>query len=115
MTPQEIYDDALTLVNVMRARLGKEPLTALPKGVPGDGAQCPIRRALGDSCTMVDGSWIRFNNYDDAETFHAEDELKMSTPPAFGIFLAEFDEGKFPDLVDNEYMRTHTYEEEGDE
>ena len=105
MTPQEIYDDALALVNVMRGRLGMEPLTALPRGIPGDGGKCPIRRALGNSCVMVEDGCIEWNNYDDAETFGAEGKLTTATPRPFVMFMGEFDEEKFPDLIDQEELR----------
>ncbi len=100
MTPKEIYDAALLEVNSLRQRLSMGPLSALPKGIPGDGGNCPIQRAL--HCIIIEDSSIEWNCYEDAEALGAHGGYSIPTPLALVAFIAAFDDGEFPDLVESE-------------
>ena len=100
MTPKEIYDAALLEVNSLRQRLGMAPLSELPKGVPGDGGNCPITRAL--NCACVEDARIEWKSYEDANAVGAEGTLYTSTPRELVTFIAKFDDLKFPEVVERE-------------
>ncbi len=101
MTLTEIYAAALLEVNSLRQRLGMAPLSELPKGVPGDGGNCPIQRAL--NCAKVESTYMHWYSFDDISALYPDGKVpSISTPQALVAFIAAFDDGNFPELVERE-------------
>lgn len=90
--------DALDFANTLRALQGAEPVTALIKGIDHDTGGCPIARTA-----TVEGSGIKWSIGPFAAAFKGGRELKRmrrETPAGAQAFMAAFDAGEFPRLME---------------
>lgn len=75
----------LAWCNKIRVSWGEEPLSELPKGFRYDADSCPCGRATGYTVG-------RFNALGNGET--------IDVPKLVGEFVARFDAGGYPDLIE---------------
>lgn len=105
----ETTECALRLINMVREEWGVEPLTEMPKGVPGSACDCPVARALrpcGDP--FVNGN-LDFRTQEDAKRAeHAMSGNRISrinpwavVPPRdLLMFIDNFDSERYPELIE---------------
>jgi hypothetical protein len=91
MTRKEARRATVAFVNEVRANQGRPPLQNLPPGTPGDSNACPIAKATGLAC---DGSAV----YPEG-TESVLDDPVCFLPEAVEFFTTNFDNGKYPDLI----------------
>jgi len=112
-----LVSDALSLINAAREELELEPLRRLPKGIRQNAFHCPLSRALDGLPVLEDvvmlesdtgalalarawGNPCRWNH--DAGVWEVE------LPDVLRRFVAVFDRGGLPELVDRRSIRRPT-------
>lgn len=89
-----IKQEVLAWVNQVRAERGiGEPLTELPKGVPGQARCCVIAKAIGH-CEVGPSSMPRCGYI----IYDSDDALDY-LPDDVNKFALDFDVGRYPELV----------------
>lgn len=84
-------DRVLAYVNRLRGKMGEDPITELPKGIPCNTWQCPIARSLPGSAMSGPLAIVAYTG-DDRHSF---------TPPAYvRRWMNDFDNGLIVDLTD---------------
>lgn len=98
MTIEQLYNDALEMVNKLRIKRGQEPLTELSPGNLSDPQSCPIQQSL--ECYYAGHDYIKWVNIDSypLTTFDY-----LDTPDVLSKFMTEFDDEHFPELIDEQY------------
>ena len=99
----------LRYVNRLRGRLGRKPLKRLPKGEMGHEDSSPVTIAL---CCLEDSNASCLSFYDDhpisrrknlvkkeREAYMFYGEVVVTVPKYIEIFMDEFHEGLYPELV----------------
>lgn len=114
----------LDLVNSARAAQGLNSISVLPKGVKEDGRNCPLARGLNGAVYRIDGDVIELGELteeqlekwviawgleEDFNMEHLEDVGMLGTPQELADFIEEFDDGKYPELVEEKKDETNTY------
>lgn len=104
--------EVLDLVNKGRAALNREPLTKLPKGLPGDVCRCVIAEAFASDFGTVNGEAIFFAGRDSRikgglvakawGTSFDDGEESVLLPEPIQDFIGAFDTGQYPELLDIE-------------
>jgi hypothetical protein len=106
-----VWENALTLVNVMRNHQGREPIQTFPMGEIGEPLNCPVSKSIhaSVSCEKI----IFFDEEiprgrDIAKLFRLEFKkfndrgYYIDTPPDIVEFINKFDQGGYPTLVEHE-------------
>jgi hypothetical protein len=104
-------EQVLDIVNTGRAALGKTPLVSLPKGRPRSNSDCVLARSIGVSFGNRT-AWVSAGRRRErkavaallAEVWTTKqdvlDKRVVRLPATLREFVASFDSGDFPELVD---------------
>jgi hypothetical protein len=94
-TPKYIlFQEVLEWCNLIRKQKDKEPLNELPKGVQKDGNSCP--------CGKATGVYVGCTGYAETQNAYNFDfERRKQIPDAVREFVPRFDDGEFPELIDD--------------
>lgn len=86
--------DVIAEVNRLRAERDLPPLNEMPKGVPGNPDCCPVACAIE--------GWASLPTLYPGETYNetSEGSVGVPTPRLVERFMAAFDRGAYPDLID---------------
>jgi hypothetical protein len=102
-TKEQKLAEVLAIVNQIRHALKKRSLSKLPKGEPNRSSLCPIGRACNLQAYEY-GLW--FPTYEAAEAVAAALGKRVfvgpsvSPPPLLAQFIKDFDDRKYPELID---------------
>lgn len=113
---KKISKEVIDYVNRIRKELDGDPIEELPLGVPGEPDSscgkigCTIANALSD----LIGKYGRINVDDENITVWDEDEVIFTTKPPKYIseFIIDFDNGKYPQLIEGLEKRILIYIED---
>lgn len=92
MTTEEV----LNWANQVRANCDLPAIGELPKGIPGNLCSCPLAKAIQGS--------VGFEAYVPLKQANYEEDLRESLPEGVALWVESFDEGKYPELVDEAGM-----------
>ena len=111
MRKSTLLQKSLELVNEARYEMGMEPLQRFPRGTPGSAVECPLTYALREHATVFEDRVLVPPNVVGAllsawRTRAVFDEYYDSPavvlPAAHRRFIALFDAGKIPELIESE-------------
>ena len=105
MDKTEVIMNTIKWVNDTFVPKGLKPIEDLPRAQPGQGEACVLAKILRTHprwpSATVSSSYVHLN-IDGIDYGSAEQDIDM--PEEVRMFIADFDRGEYPDLIEEVYI-----------